>query len=151
MLLWVDEAPIIPAEGNMSEELKTELINFLKDKITCEIPSMDEYPELREAVLQCQVHKHTKTCQRNRKNHGGKTETTYCRFGYPRTPTETWHCNTPEACVKSRARAGHRKQLVEDPRSSDEVNIHKFFSHFNTHFYSSSSCSNEIVYLHILI
>ena len=61
-------------ESNKTEEIIKEIVQPL---ITCEIPNDDE--ELKEKVLQLQVHKHTNTCRK----HG-----TVCRFGFPRYPSD---------------------------------------------------------------
>lgn len=78
MLAWVKDAPSI--ENSTPEEV----IGFINDKITCQIPTDD--PSLAELVSTVQTHSHSVACRKHGKS---------CRFSFPRPPLKSTMVFTP--------------------------------------------------------
>ncbi|XP_022312092.2 uncharacterized protein LOC111117320 [Crassostrea virginica] len=74
-LYWVENAP------KLDEDSEDTICNFVDKYITCEIPSEEDDPELRQIVLDVQQHSkgHSKSCRK---------KGTECRFNFPRPPSE---------------------------------------------------------------
>uniref|UniRef100_A0A8P4K4J2 ATP-dependent DNA helicase n=1 Tax=Dicentrarchus labrax TaxID=13489 RepID=A0A8P4K4J2_DICLA len=79
-LFWIENAPII--DKNTDEEV----IQFIDNYVTCELPAQDE--TLLDIVSSVQKHskRHSKTCKKNR---------TVCRFNFPKPPSARTFISRP--------------------------------------------------------
>ncbi|XP_059198565.1 uncharacterized protein LOC131978809 [Centropristis striata] len=79
-LFWIENAPII--DKNTDEEV----VQFIDQYVTCELPAQDE--TLLDIVASVQQHskRHSKSCRKNR---------TVCRFNFPKPPSSTTFISRP--------------------------------------------------------
>ena len=140
-LLWIDGAPQIPASREVSEELKAEIADFLRDKISCALPDPNSAPVLHDLVTRLQLHRHSSSCLRKTKKPGFSK--TYCRYDFPRPATTTTVVNDPEKVVKSRENKGRKLRFVQLPRAENEVNI----NNYNPPLLLATRSNNDIQYI----
>jgi hypothetical protein len=116
--LWIKDAPVI--HDKMTKEEIFSVAEFLKDKLSCRVPSEAKNPRLRRQVLTKQLHKCTKSCIRRRGKYAR------CRYGFPRPVSTVFELNSLENCVKSRY--GRRKvtKLYNLPRRWNERMINDY-------------------------
>lgn len=88
-LLWVYGAPVIGKDDPQK------VLDWIKTKITCQIPNDKSSPELYRLVTQFQLHKCTTYCKRKRK-FGQNTFVYQCKFGYPRPANPSGKINNVE-------------------------------------------------------
>lgn len=102
MLIW---------SVNVPDFLTRAGIDTIERVISCSInPESDG---LREVVRNCQIHKHTNTCYKDRNNGS-------CRFGFPRPISETTICLGPDETLANNGRFCLLK------RTSEEVMINNY-------------------------
>ncbi|XP_061191743.1 uncharacterized protein LOC133199982 [Saccostrea echinata] len=81
-LYWIENAPKLDEHG------KEAVCDFIDKYVSCELPSENEDPELRNIVLAVQQHsrRHSKSCRK---------KGTECRFNFPRPPSLRTFISSP--------------------------------------------------------
>ena len=77
-----------------------DLLSWIQERITCQIPNKESDPELYNLVTRYQMHKCSAYCKRK----CGNVFITRCRFGFPRQPCETAKLNYVSDSLKTRNR-----------------------------------------------
>uniref|UniRef100_A0A8C4HPS9 ATP-dependent DNA helicase n=1 Tax=Dicentrarchus labrax TaxID=13489 RepID=A0A8C4HPS9_DICLA len=83
LLVWIKDAP------EFGDQDDAEVINFIDQYITCQMPDPKADPELHKIVSEVQVHSrnHSKSCKKGN---------VMCRFGFPKLPMERTIITFPE-------------------------------------------------------
>ncbi|XP_062576240.1 uncharacterized protein LOC134238134 [Saccostrea cucullata] len=107
-LYWVENAPKLDEHGEKA------VCDFIDKYVTCEVPSEEDDPDLRDTVLSVQQHskKHSKSCRK---------KGTECRFNFPRPPSQCTFISSPvdehdtenvEEDAQSKLRKSHAKDIL---------------------------------------
>ena len=120
----MEGAPQIPASREVTEELKAEIEDFLRDKLTCSMPDPNTAAVLHDLVTRLQVHRHSSSCLRRTKKAGFSKN--YCRYDFPRPATSRMIVNDPERVVKSRENKGRKLRFVQLPRAEVEIYVNNY-------------------------
>ena len=107
-LLWIKDTPVI------GQDDPDDVLSWIQERITCQIPNKESDPELYNLVTRYQMHKCSAYCRRKRKC--GNVFITRCRFGFPRQPCETAKLNSVSDSLKTRNR------IYQLARSESRVN-----------------------------
>ncbi|KAJ8019346.1 ATP-dependent DNA helicase PIF1 [Holothuria leucospilota] len=102
-LFWVKDAPVLGQSEN------SEVVSFINQYISCELPSPETDPELHEIITNVQTHSktHSKSCKK-----GGKV----CRFNFPKLPSTQTFMSKPEStCTNDQAlKKGKAEQVFHE-------------------------------------
>ena len=80
-LIWIANAPVI------GESKNEDVIRFIEERITCNIPNKETCPELHELVTKYQLHKCSNYCK-IKKKYSKNVFVTKCKFGFSRPTSE---------------------------------------------------------------
>ncbi|XP_036140477.1 uncharacterized protein LOC118644866 [Monomorium pharaonis] len=118
MLIWIKDAPII---GLSSEK---EISEFILQHVTCKMPDKNISPLLYERVNSYQQHKHNDYCLRSKKM--GRKVGRICRFGFPRSVTNTLCLRDVVSSIAGRKQLKSRNRLYDLPRTERESYINDY-------------------------
>ena len=100
MKLWVKNAPVYGVNTN------DEIINFINEHITCQLPDPYINPQLSEFVKKFQMHSNCGiSCKRIVKKN--KNCIVKCRYGFPRKISDYTTLNSLENLFKERQKSNH--------------------------------------------
>ena len=122
-VLWVENAPVIGVNSDK------EVADFIKNHGSCKTPHQNTEPELYEVVMNCQQHSCRDYCLRLIKRNGKYTKA--CRFGFPRSDSETFQLHDVLSCVVGRKTNKMKKRLYDLGRSSDAKMINDYNPHLS--------------------
>ena len=112
VLLWIRDAPVIGKDDN------SKVLQWIQDRITCEIPCKESNPELHDLVTRYLLHKCSAYCRRKRKC--ASRFVTYCKFGFPREARE----NAIVHCVDEKLKK--RQKIYNLARKESEVRVNDY-------------------------
>ena len=118
-LFWIKDAPIV---GQSSDE---NVMNFISEHITCELPSKSTDLELYNLVNKYQKHTCGNYCLRSRKSKKGKF-CKACRFSFPRTVTSKLILFDPVESILGRLSSDYKKRFYHCKRNQEEVRINDY-------------------------
>ena len=111
-LIWIANAPVI------GESKNEDVIRFIEERITCNIPNKETCPELHELVTKYQMHKCSNYCK-IKKRSSKNVFVTKCKFGFPRPTCENTVLNNVKESMKSEKKIYHIKHSEEEVRIND--------------------------------
>lgn len=116
LMLWVKDAPILYKSSI------DEVASFISKYVTCAIPKKDISPTLHQRVTSYQMHKHNSYCMRRKKTKKGFVSV--CRFGFPRTVTDSLIIRDIFQTIAARKTLSSNNRLYNIVRSkeSDMIN-----------------------------
>ena len=88
--MWIEGAPVIGIDP------PEDVLSFIQNIITCNIPDKETDPELHHLVTTFQMHKCSGYCLRSRRvkcGEGGNTFVKRCKFNFPRTQSNVAELN----------------------------------------------------------
>jgi len=112
VLLWIRDAPVIGVDDN------SKVLQWIEERITCEIPHKETDPELHELVTRYLLHRCSAYCRRRRKC--GNRFVTHCKFGFPREARETAIVHCVEEKLKK------RQKIYNLARKESEVRVNDY-------------------------
>ena len=104
---WIKDAPTIGVSSTQ------EVLDFIGEKISCKLPTVDEDPEMNRLVKRYQKHTCNSYCLRTAKSKGR-----VCKFGFPRDVRSAPVLHTLESSVASRQEGSYKKRLYEIVRTT---------------------------------
>ncbi|XP_067215692.1 uncharacterized protein [Linepithema humile] len=118
LLIWIKDAPII-GESSMEKVSK-----FILQHVSCKIPNKNISPLLHRRVNTHQRHKHNDYCLRSKKV--GRKVVRVCRFGFPRSVTESLKIIEVKTAIAGRKQLKYKSRLYNIPRTEEEININDY-------------------------
>uniref|UniRef100_A0A1X7UTS4 Helitron helicase-like domain-containing protein n=1 Tax=Amphimedon queenslandica TaxID=400682 RepID=A0A1X7UTS4_AMPQE len=111
-LMWIANAPV--AGKSRAEDV----VRFIDERVTCNIPSEDTCLELHEIVTRYQLHKCSNYCKKTRKC-SKNLFVTKCKFGFPRPVSEKTVLKNVQQSMKAEKKIYHLKRSEEKVRVND--------------------------------